>query len=132
MCRDWYMVIKSALSFQSEDESTGQQDLRKIGLLLDQFCNACETPWNPFWEILVDEMIVLLTGLSKWKFERQPKPTPAGLKLLCLACPRTGYLVSFILDKKGESTVEEKVNVINTGVVWYSLKSETASGCTRK
>jgi hypothetical protein len=48
-------------------------------------------------------------GVVKWKFERQPKPTPVGLKLLGLACPQTGYVVSFLLDKKGESTVEDKV-----------------------
>ena len=65
MSRDWYLTIKSALSFQREDESNGQQDLSKIGLLLDQFRHACETAWNPFLEISVDEMMVMFTGSSK-------------------------------------------------------------------
>ncbi len=64
MCRDWYLTIKSALSFQLEDESTSQQNLHKIGLLLDHFHNVCKTVWNPFQEISVDEMMVLFTGSS--------------------------------------------------------------------
>ena len=48
MSRDRYMAIKWALSFQCQDELTGEQNLNKIGLLLDQFRNACETSWNPF------------------------------------------------------------------------------------
>jgi hypothetical protein len=79
--------------------------------------------WNPFQEISEDEMMVLFTGSSKWKFECQPKPTPVGLKLLGLACPRTGYVVSFLLDKKGESTVEEKVMTLCLFVkgMWHHL-----------
>ncbi len=62
-------------------------------------------------------------GSSKWKFECQPKPTPVGLKLLGLACPRTGYVVSFLLDKKGESTVEEKLMTLCLRMkgMWYHL-----------
>jgi hypothetical protein len=47
MCRDRYLAIKSALCFQLEDESASQQNLHKIGLLLDHFRNACKTVWNP-------------------------------------------------------------------------------------
>ena len=76
MCRDWYLAIKSALSFQLEDESTSQQNLHKIGLLLDHFRNVCKTVWNPFQEISVDEMMVLFTVSSKWKFESQCSVQP--------------------------------------------------------
>jgi hypothetical protein len=62
MSRDRYMAIKWALSFQCQDELTGEQNLNKIGLLLDQFRNACETSWNPFRKLSVDEMMVLFTG----------------------------------------------------------------------
>lgn len=130
MSRDRYLAIKWALSFQRDHESTGDQQLNKIGLLLDHFRNACETSWNPFRELSVDEMMVLFTGSSKWKFERQPKPTPVGLKLLGLACPRTGYVVSFLLDKKGESTVEDKVMTLCRRVkgMWYHLEGVYGRG----
>jgi hypothetical protein len=58
MSRDHYLTIKCALSFQRDHETTGDQQLNKIGLLLDHFRNACETSWNPFRELSVDEMMV--------------------------------------------------------------------------
>ena len=72
-------------------------------------------------------MMVLFTGSSKWKFEHQPKPTPVGLKLPGLACHQTGYVVSFLLDKKGESTVEDKVMTLCRRLkgLWHHLSLDS-------
>ena len=46
--QQWKEAICSRLFSARRRIDGGSQNLHKIGLLLDQFRNACETSWNPF------------------------------------------------------------------------------------
>jgi hypothetical protein len=69
MSRDRYLAIKWALSFQRDHESTGDQQLNKIGLLLDHFRNACGNDVSPQSVVSVKftyvVMVVSFSGTKK-------------------------------------------------------------------
>lgn len=118
MCRDQFEAIfwSLHLSDVTEDEEnerkrgTPQFDrLFKIKSLYGETVNACNSLFQPDWDITIDKRIVASKARIGFRQYTKDKPTKFGYKLFVLADSKTGYTFSFfVYQGKDQTKVKQK------------------------
>jgi hypothetical protein len=120
MSRNRFMDIKRALHCQDDAEDPDSDaQLKKIGKLLNMFCDRAAEIYTPSENCSIDEMMLLFTGTSSFKFTKQAKPTRNGLKLFAVCESEMGYVLHAVLDRRGKKGVHDHVMELAHAVSGY-------------
>lgn len=93
------------------DEDKNKHDkMFKVRELFDYFIQACRSNYSPRCEVALDEAIKKFKGRCSFKQYIKNKPIRWGIKIFCVCCCFTSYLLNacFYVGKSEESEREER------------------------
>lgn len=82
----------------------GYDPLHKVRPMLKSVLQGCKSNLKPWREISIDEAMIGYNGRLNYKQYIKNKPTPWGIKVWCVSCSLTGFLLNFEIYT-GKSTV---------------------------